>query len=60
MVAWILRRAPDAGDAKLSATTLLVMVRTIDFPPGVTAADFNSPALLFSVSERFLNLFFRM
>src|SRR5690606_41117769 len=33
-----LRRAPHAGDAELAATTLLVVVGTVDPSPGVTAA----------------------
>src|SRR5690606_25415929 len=55
-----LRRAPHAGDAELAATTLLVVVGTVDPPPGMTAANFDAPPLPFGMLERFFDLFLRM
>src|SRR5450830_1354271 len=60
VVAWVLRRAPYAGDTELAAATLLVVVRTINPSPSMAAADFDAPALPFGVPESFFNLFLRM
>jgi hypothetical protein len=60
VVAWILRGTPYAGDTKLAAAAFLVVVRAINSPPSVTAADFDAPALPFGVPEGFLDLFLRM
>ncbi|BAP88015.1 1,4-alpha-glucan branching enzyme GlgB [Burkholderiales bacterium GJ-E10] len=60
MVARILRRAPYAGDAELAAATFLIVVRTINAPPSVTATDFDAPTVRFGMPKRFLDLFLRM
>ncbi|HBO1232189.1 TPA: hypothetical protein L4E84_001466 [Pseudomonas aeruginosa] len=60
VVARVLRRTPYRRDAKLAAAAFLVVVRTVNPPPGVAAADFYAPALPFGVSESFLDLFFRI
>jgi len=56
MVARVLGRTPHARDAELAAATLRVVVRTINTPPGVAAADFHAPALPFGVTKRVLDL----
>ncbi|MCL1960577.1 MAG: hypothetical protein FWG56_02085, partial [Desulfovibrionaceae bacterium] len=60
VVAGVLRRAPYAGDAKLAAAAFLIVVRTINAPPSMAAADFNAPAQPFGVPESFLDFFLRM
>jgi len=60
MVAGILRRTPHAGDAELAAATFLVVIGTVDPPPGVTAANFDAPPLPFGMFKRFFDLFLRM
>jgi hypothetical protein len=54
------RRTPDGGNAKLTTTTLFVVVRTVDFPPCMTSAYYDTPAIGFSVLERFLDFFLRV
>ena len=60
MITWILRRAPNAGDAELAAATFFIVVRAINPPPGVAASDFDAPTMLFGVPQSFLDLFLRM
>jgi hypothetical protein len=60
VVAGILRRTPYTDDAELAAAALLVVVRTINPPPSVAAADYHAPALPLGVPESFLDLLLRM
>src|SRR5690606_35272145 len=56
MVSGIPRRAPDAGDAELSTTTRLVVVRAQHPAPRVRAAFINSPSMRFRIADRGLYL----
>jgi hypothetical protein len=60
VVAGVLRCTPYRRDAKLAAAALLVVVRTVNSPPSMATADFDTPAMPFSVPESFLDLFLRM
>ena len=60
VIAGVLGRAPDARNAKLTAATLKVVEWTVQAAPGVAAADLDTPAMLFRMSERLLNFLFGM
>ncbi|MNL41140.1 hypothetical protein D3C87_1635360 [compost metagenome] len=60
VIAWVLRRTPYRRDTELAAAASLVVIRTINPPPSVTAADFDAPTLTFSVLESFLDFFLRV
>nr|WP_316653327.1 hypothetical protein [uncultured Gellertiella sp.] len=56
MVAGVLRLAPDTGQAKLATSTIIVPDGTLHLAPCVTAANINSPALCFRVTQGILDL----
>src|SRR5690606_3182592 len=60
MIARILWRAPDAGDAELAATAGVIVVGAEHPAPGVAAALLERPAVRFGVLDRGFNLGFRM
>jgi hypothetical protein len=49
-----------AGYAELAASAVLVVVRAIHPAPGVGAADFYFPAMLFSIPKSLIDLRFGM
>ncbi|KKI47225.1 hypothetical protein XK86_00555 [Hafnia alvei] len=60
MVFRILWRRPNACNAKLTAAALLLGIRTIHFPPRMTTAYFNTPAVQLNEIKRLFNFLFRM
>ena len=60
MIARIPRGTPNTGDAKLAATTLRIVVRTINPAPGVATAHLDTPAAGFGISKYFLDFLLRM
>jgi hypothetical protein len=52
MIARIPRGTPNAGDAELAATTLRVLVRTINPAPCVATAQLDTPATGLGISNR--------
>lgn len=57
MVGRIFGCTPDAGDAEISATTLLVVVGAVQLAPGVTSPDHDAPTMRLGVLQRGLNIF---
>ena len=51
MVFWVARGAPNTGYAEFSASTLAVIIGTVDFTPCVPTSYFDSPAVCFCILE---------
>ncbi|MGL4408493.1 MAG: hypothetical protein ACRCTU_08885 [Zoogloea sp.] len=60
MVAGVFGRAPDTGDAKLTAAAVGIVIWAVNAAPCMAAAYLNAPPVLFGIAERFFNFFFRM
>jgi hypothetical protein len=56
----VLRGAPDARDAKLSAAAFRCVKRTVHATPGVAASYLYSPAALFGMPNRLFDVFVGM
>jgi hypothetical protein len=60
MIARILWGTPHAGDAKLSAAAIIVLVGTIDLSPGMRATHRDSPVVDLRMPECVFDLFLRV
>ena len=56
MIGGVLRRAPHAHDAKIAAAAFLIVVRTIQFAPSVTATHLKPPAVPLDILQGFLDV----
>jgi enoyl-CoA hydratase/carnithine racemase len=60
MILRVLRRTPDARDAKLSAATIGIVVGTVHATPCVAATNFDAPAARFGMPESVLDVLLGM
>lgn len=60
VVARVFGRTPDAGNTKLTAAAVVVVIGTINAPPCVATAHFDRPSLFFCVPQCGFNIFVRM
>jgi hypothetical protein len=60
VIARILWGTPHASDAKLPTPAIVVLVGTIDIPPGMRTAHRDSPVVGFGMPERLFNFFLRV
>jgi hypothetical protein len=49
MIAGIARGAPNTGYAELTASAIFIVKGAINLAPGMGAANFNPPAMFFSI-----------
>ena len=60
MVASVLGRAPNAGDTKLAAAALSIVVRAINSPPCVGTTRLYPPTVGLCVAQGVLDFLLRM